>query len=53
MVYSLGGRGEGAAVVELGGQLSSLFIAYYALYLLIFTTSSGSPPPLPPISTGN
>ena len=53
MVYSLGVRGEGAAVVELGGQLSSLFIAYYALYLLIFTTSSGSPPPLPPISTGN
>mgnify|MGYP003146137491 CR=1 FL=1 len=48
LVHLLGGRGLMAGVVELGGQLSSLFIAYYGLYLLIFKI----PDPLPPISTG-
>tara|TARA_B100000029_G_scaffold254412_1_gene251216 strand:+ start:901 stop:1464 length:564 start_codon:yes stop_codon:yes gene_type:complete len=39
MVYSLGGRGVMASVVEIGGQLTALFTAYYAAYIMIFDPS--------------
>ena len=47
LVITAGSVGMLAYVVELGGQLTSLFIAYYAAYLMFLTESKSN------ISTGN